>query len=229
MAFVASSPAKIPANRPKRARPSASRDGPDTAQYGRVWPNEWPNGRLHHDIERLRGAPVTIEPGSGAPGGRASPCRRAQRTRSTAAADGVSLRVLRCLTALAHDRRSSSATDHGATSRSRKGASLPVLESARLANRVRALALSSSRAASSTSSVASATAPVRRNSSLDLRSHGSSQAGIRRLNSATSASAGGKQECAARARHDCRSARMHERDSGSVTAAFPGRRSAVGA
>ncbi len=24
----------------------------DTAQYGGVWPNEWPNGRLHQDIEK---------------------------------------------------------------------------------------------------------------------------------------------------------------------------------
>src|SRR5688500_12933937 len=68
--------------------------GLDTARYGRVWPNEWPNGQLDPDIDRRCVAPVTIEPATGTPAGRALRCRRAQRTCSTAAADGVSLRVL---------------------------------------------------------------------------------------------------------------------------------------
>src|SRR5215218_4524839 len=35
----------------------ASGDGPDTAQYGPVWPNEWPNGEIDaRGDERARGA-----------------------------------------------------------------------------------------------------------------------------------------------------------------------------
>jgi hypothetical protein len=93
MAFVASPRTKILAKRRETASPPASGVGPDTAEYGRVWPNEWPNGQLHHGIQRRCVAPVTIETATGAPGGWASPCRRAQRRRSTAATDGASLRV----------------------------------------------------------------------------------------------------------------------------------------
>jgi hypothetical protein len=48
----------MPANRPNSLRPQAPRTGPDTAQYGRVWPNQWPNGDLQHDIERRGVAPA---------------------------------------------------------------------------------------------------------------------------------------------------------------------------
>jgi hypothetical protein len=64
------------------------------ATYGRVWPNDWPNGQLHHDIARRCGAPVRIETVTGVSGGRASRSRRARRTRPAAAVDGVSLRVV---------------------------------------------------------------------------------------------------------------------------------------
>ena len=94
MAFVGLSAAEMPANRAKQSHRETPGVGPGTAQYGRVWPNEWPNGDLLRDIERRCVAPVTIEPATGAPAGRASRCRRAQRTRSTAAADGMALRVL---------------------------------------------------------------------------------------------------------------------------------------
>jgi hypothetical protein len=57
MAFVAASSPKIPANRQYPVASRASGDGPDTAQYGLVWPNEWPNGEIHaRDDERARGA-----------------------------------------------------------------------------------------------------------------------------------------------------------------------------
>src|SRR5215207_1096463 len=46
MAFVWTPGVKIPANRAKPAKIVASVNGPDTAQYGRVWPNEWPNGEI---------------------------------------------------------------------------------------------------------------------------------------------------------------------------------------
>jgi len=95
MAFVGLPCDELPANQPKSARPYVPGVGPGTAQYGGVWPNEWPNGQRHGDIERSCVAPVTIETATGASGGRACRCRRAQRTRSTAAADGVSsLRVV---------------------------------------------------------------------------------------------------------------------------------------
>src|SRR5215210_1777835 len=58
MAFAAASSQKVPAN---TQHPVASRvhgDGPDTAQYGLVWPNEWPNGEIHaRDYERACSAP----------------------------------------------------------------------------------------------------------------------------------------------------------------------------
>lgn len=85
---------EIPANRAKPSRPYVPGVGPDTAQHGRVRPNEWPNGEPHPDLERRYVAPVTIGTATGAAGGRASRCRRAQRACSTAAADGVSLRVV---------------------------------------------------------------------------------------------------------------------------------------
>ena len=57
MAFVAASSLKDLENRQYPVRSRASRDGPDTAQYGLVWPNEWPNGEIHaRDDERARGA-----------------------------------------------------------------------------------------------------------------------------------------------------------------------------
>jgi hypothetical protein len=68
--------------------------GPGDGPIRQVWPNEWPNGQRRHDIERHCVAPVTIEPATGAPAGRWPRCRRAHRTCATAAADGVSLRVL---------------------------------------------------------------------------------------------------------------------------------------
>jgi hypothetical protein len=56
MAFVAASSPKVPANRQYPVASRASGDGPDTAQYGLVWPNEWPNGEIHaRDDERARG------------------------------------------------------------------------------------------------------------------------------------------------------------------------------
>ena len=36
----------MPANQAKWSRPLALHVGPDTAQYGAVWPNEWPNGEF---------------------------------------------------------------------------------------------------------------------------------------------------------------------------------------
>jgi len=57
MAYVAASSPKVPANRQYPVASRASGDGPDTAQYGLVWPNEWPNGEIHaRDDERARGA-----------------------------------------------------------------------------------------------------------------------------------------------------------------------------
>jgi hypothetical protein len=57
MAFVAASSPKVPANRQYPVASRASGDGPDTAQYGLVWPNEWPNGEIHaRDDERARGS-----------------------------------------------------------------------------------------------------------------------------------------------------------------------------
>jgi len=57
MAFVAASVPKVPANRQYPIASRASGDGPDTAQYGLVGPNEWPNGEIHvRDDERARGA-----------------------------------------------------------------------------------------------------------------------------------------------------------------------------
>src|SRR5918995_2023521 len=57
MAFVAASSPKVPANRQYPVTSRASGDGPDTAQYGLVWPNEWPNGEIHaRNDERARGA-----------------------------------------------------------------------------------------------------------------------------------------------------------------------------
>src|SRR5919106_1096421 len=57
MAFVATSSPKVPANRQYPVASRASGDGPDTAQYSLVWPNEWPNGEIHaRDDERARGA-----------------------------------------------------------------------------------------------------------------------------------------------------------------------------
>jgi hypothetical protein len=160
MAFAGRPGNEMPANQRKSSRPSLPGVGLDTAQYGRVWPNEWPNGQLHHDIERRCAVPVTIEPVTGAPAGRASRCRRAQRTCSTAAADGVSLRVLdaslRRRIIAGFPRQPTTWT----TGRSRSGASSPVRATAGVAGPGRALALSSNRTASETSSVALATAPV---------------------------------------------------------------------
>ena len=53
MAFAASSNAEMPANhRARYPRPLVFRVGPDTGQYGGVWPNEWPNGGVHtRDME----------------------------------------------------------------------------------------------------------------------------------------------------------------------------------
>jgi hypothetical protein len=77
--------------------------GLDTAQYGWVWPNEWPNGQLHHAIERRCVGPGTIEPVTGAAAGRASRCRRPED-----ALDGSGGRRVvagaRCVTAPAHGR-----------------------------------------------------------------------------------------------------------------------------
>ena len=44
MAFVAASSLKDLKTRQYPVRSRASGDGPDTAQYGLVLPNEWPNG-----------------------------------------------------------------------------------------------------------------------------------------------------------------------------------------
>src|SRR5438034_7175173 len=92
MVFAASPGTEMPVNQAKRRPPLVPWDGLDTAQYGRVRPNEWPNGQLRHDLERRRVAPVTIESATGAPRGCASVCRRARRRRPAAAADDVSLR-----------------------------------------------------------------------------------------------------------------------------------------
>jgi hypothetical protein len=166
MAFVGLPGAEMPANRINSLRPQVLRVGPGTTQYGRVWPNEWPNGQLRHDMERRCVVPVTIEPAAGAPGGRASRCRRALRTCATAAADGVSLRVLDASLpgmVAGSPRRPITWT----TSRRRRGASLPVLATARVAGPGRALALSSNRAASELERGAGGRS-CRRSSSLDL-------------------------------------------------------------
>src|SRR5215218_3771921 len=94
MALAALPRLEVPANQPISSRPYMPGVGPDPAQYGQVWPNEWPNGQLHHDIQGRCVAPMTTGTATGASGGRASACRRAQTTRSTAAADGLSVRVL---------------------------------------------------------------------------------------------------------------------------------------
>jgi hypothetical protein len=48
---------KVPGNRQYPVASRASGDGPDTAQSGLVWSNEWPNGETHaRDDERARGA-----------------------------------------------------------------------------------------------------------------------------------------------------------------------------
>src|SRR5688500_6440318 len=46
MAFVGSSCDEIPANSAKESRSYMLGVGLDTARYGRVWPNEWPNGEI---------------------------------------------------------------------------------------------------------------------------------------------------------------------------------------
>jgi hypothetical protein len=110
-------------------------------QYGRVWPNEWPNGQLHHGIQRRCVAPVTIETATGEPGGWAFPCRRAQRRCSTAATDGVSLRVLDASCPRRIIAGSPSATDHMGDEPQR-GASSPVLRPRALRPRTSARARS---------------------------------------------------------------------------------------
>jgi hypothetical protein len=160
MAFAGVPGTEIPANPPNQPCRSVPGIGSGTAQYGGVWPNEWPNGRLHHDIARGGVAPVTFEPATRAPGGRASRCRRAQRTRSTAVADGVSSPVLdaslpgpwsQVLLGIRSRGRPAGAGETRARRSWRPRG---------LASRGRALALKSTRPPSETSSVAQATAPI---------------------------------------------------------------------
>jgi hypothetical protein len=96
MAFVGLPCDELPANQPKSARPYVPGVGPGTAQYGGVWPNEWPNGQRHGDIERRCVAPVTIEMATGASGGRRAGVAvlrgRARRQRPTACRCGCSMR-----------------------------------------------------------------------------------------------------------------------------------------
>ena len=57
MAFVGLLGTEMPANQNNRARREMPGVGPRTAQYGLVWPNEWPNGEIHaRDYERARSA-----------------------------------------------------------------------------------------------------------------------------------------------------------------------------
>ena len=160
MAFAGRPGHEIPANQPETSRPQVPGVGPDTAQYGRVWPNDWPNGQLHHDIERRCIAPVTIDRETGAPAGCASRSRRARRTCSTAAEDSGLMRVLDASPARRMVAGSPRHPIRWTTSRRRRGACVPVLATARVDGPGRALALSSNRAASETSSVAPATACV---------------------------------------------------------------------
>jgi hypothetical protein len=46
MAFVAASGTEIPANHSQIAAPLDAPHWADTAPYGGVWPNEWPNGKV---------------------------------------------------------------------------------------------------------------------------------------------------------------------------------------
>jgi hypothetical protein len=50
----------MPANACKVAHPPVLRVGLDTAQFGGVWPNEWPNAEIHsrevEDTDRSRDA-----------------------------------------------------------------------------------------------------------------------------------------------------------------------------
>jgi hypothetical protein len=60
MAFAVASSLKVPANAEDPQGWRTYRDGPDTAQYGLVWPNEWPNDKITRVTTRTHEAPGTI-------------------------------------------------------------------------------------------------------------------------------------------------------------------------
>ena len=61
MAFVQLVGTEMPANQHKRSRREMPGVGPRTAQYGLVWPNEWPNGEIHaRHCERARSALTVV-------------------------------------------------------------------------------------------------------------------------------------------------------------------------
>jgi hypothetical protein len=143
--------------------------------------------------------PATIGPVTGAAAGRALRCHRARRTRSAAAADGVSFRVLDASLRwrmIAGSRRLPTTWTTGRSERR---------EFARTGDRAccrprTSARVSSKPAASETSSIAPATTHVASDSSLDLRSCSSSMASVRASSAEATASA---REAAA-----CRSIRL---------------------
>src|SRR3954468_8438330 len=52
MAFVGPPSDEIPANPPTSFGRQVPGVGPETAQYGWAWPNEWPNGRVRAGYQR---------------------------------------------------------------------------------------------------------------------------------------------------------------------------------
>ena len=53
-----------------------SRDGPGTAQYGGVWPNEWPNGSVAHETGEWQVGPASVAIAVRLHQGGASPTRQ---------------------------------------------------------------------------------------------------------------------------------------------------------
>jgi hypothetical protein len=156
MAFVAPLRAKTPATA-VTACPLGSCDGADTAQYDGVWPNEWPNGEFRaRDHEGARSARDGRDRRRPHRDGR-SPNRR-EGTGMAAATGGALSGQLDASLPAGSQRRMiagfSRQPTTRATSGSRSGALSPIPPPGR------ALALSSNRVASETSSFAPSTAPV---------------------------------------------------------------------
>jgi hypothetical protein len=190
MAFVALPGAEIPANPPKQSRRYVAGVGPGTAQYGGVWPNEWPNGQLHHDIERRCVAPGRSSPQPVRLRGRALRCRRARRTRSTATADGVSLRVPDVSLPGAWSQVPLGTRSRGRPASGGEARACRSWRPRALPPPKRALALSSNRAASETSSVAPASETVVE-AAVSTRAPGRRPRQERRRATETAASRGG--------------------------------------
>jgi hypothetical protein len=120
MAFVGLPGTEMPANPPKQSRRYVRGVGPGTAQYRRVWPNEWPNGEIRagvHEVTRHAHDgrdEDRLRPGSGSP-------NRHDRTGTAATMGGASPRELDASLLAGSQRRmiagSPSTTDHVADQR----------------------------------------------------------------------------------------------------------------